>query len=462
MNTYESILVRMGGYSHHTVKARPREEREPITKLGGAVMLAALVASGNWAIAGWAYSVGVSAPFRIAILIVAGMVGGMIVVVLDTAFLYFADTSIAKGRTSLLVYAALRVIITLLVSSITSQAVMPIIMSDELAAHSLAMIEKSEDERMSKLGGLYDMDARKSAVKVATDEVKRLEKAASTIPHDIQQKLVSARSCWSNYTTRKAGYMNSGNSERDARDNLRWKAIQCERESKDANAERDAYFKHTRMQLDAAVDFKTHTTTELFDANNIINKKTERASLIETDAIGPRSATVLWSLLRSDPGAFIKWLVFTSLLLVLETLPLTLKFQAGQSIIGYRIAVQKAEEILELDNRFTQSKQNAVFNAGVIEASKLGIADAIRDPKVRATFADVFVAYIAAYAPTQAVQAMMSEFSARQYDVDQFMHRFPDYASIIAQAWSRAIRETTEILSAGIRGGAIRGASQQT
>ena len=89
------------------------------------------------------------------------------------------------------------------------------------------------------------------------------------------------------------------------------------------------------------------------------------------------------------------------------------------------------------------------------------VADALANPEVRATFAKVFSANIAAYAPTEAVQSMMHEFSARQYDVDHFMHRFPRYASVIAQAWSKAIRETAEILNLGIRNGPLHDDGQR-
>jgi hypothetical protein len=55
---------------------------------------------------------------------------------------------------------------------------------------------------------------------------------------------------------------------------------------------------------------------------------------------------------------------------------------------------------------------------------------------------------------------MMHQFSACQYDVDDFMQRFPRYASVIAQALSKAMRESAEILARGVRGVPIRGDGQ--
>lgn len=462
MTPLESMLIRLGGYAPRTVESDPHEEREPVMKLGWAVVLAVLLAAANWATASWVYSEGVSTPGRIAISSVGAALGGMIVLVFDRGFLYFADTSIAKGRASLIAYGVFRVFIILLVGSITAQAVMPIIMGKELAAHALAMVEQSEAERILKLGSQYDLDSKKAAVEAATGEIKRLEKVTSTIPPDIQQKLVAARSCWSDYSSRKIGLVSGGFSDAEAREKLAGTATKCARESKTANAERDAYIKRTRAQLDAAVDLKTQAATEFSDANANVKGKIDRAHRIEADAITPRSSTVLWSLLRSDPGALMKWVVVSMTLLFLELFPLIQKFQAGQSSIGRRIATDRAIRRLQFDEQLARAEHDAVVAGAITEASKSGIADAMANPEVRATFSNVFAANIAAYAPTQAVQAMMHEFSARQYDVDQFMQRFPRYASVIAEAWSKAIRETTEILARGVRGGPIHGTSQPT
>ena len=462
MRPGERLLIWMGGYAPRTVEADAHEEREPLTKLGWAVVLAVLVAAANWGIAGWVYSEGVATSIRFVILLVAAALGGSVVLVFDRGFLYFSDTSIAKRRINLIAYAAFRVIIILLVGNITAQAVMPIIMGKELAAHALEMVEKSEAERMSKLGSQHNLDAKKSAIEAATDEVRRLEKAASIMPPDIQQKLEAARSCWIEYVTRKIGLVSDGHSDAEARGQQAWKAAKCDRESKTANAARDGYFKRTRAQLNTAIDIKTQAVTEFFDTTANIKGKIERARVIEADAITPRSSTVLWSLLKSDPGALMKWTIISMTLLVLELFPLIQKLQAGQSTIGRRIATDRAIRRLHLTEQLARSEHDTVVADAVNELSKRAVADAMTNPAVRATFAQVFAANMAAYAPTQAVQTMMHEFSARQYDVDQFMHRFPRYATIIAQAWSKAVHETAEILTCGVRGGPVQGAGQPT
>jgi hypothetical protein len=150
-----------------------------------------------------------------------------------------------------------------------------------------------------------------------------------------------------------------------------------------------------------------------------------------------------------------KWGIVTLILLLLELMPLILKLQAGQSNIGHRIATNRAVRKLQFGERLATAKYEAALTDAIAEVSKRGVADAAENPEVRNLFAQVFIANLAAYAPTQAVESMMKEFQNRQYDVDRFMCRYPRYASVIALAWSKAIRETTEILTNGIRGKAI-------
>jgi hypothetical protein len=458
MKLLENLLISMAGYTPRTVEADAHEEREPLLKLGWSVMLAMLVAAANWATAGWVYSEGAPTPIRFAVSTAGAALGGAIVVVFDRGFIYFADTSIAKGNGTVIAYAVSRICIILLVGSITAQAVIPIIMGKELAAHALYMTEQSEADRMSKLSTQYDLGSKKAAVEAATTEVKRLQQAVSTIPPDIQHVLATARSCWADYTNRRSELVRGGGvSEAQGREQLAWKASECDRESKIANAERDAYVKRTRAQLNAAVDLNDKASTEFSTANTTIKGKIERARAVEAGAITPRSSTVLYSMLRSDPGALMKWAIISLTLLFLELFPLIQKFQAGQSSIGRRIATDRAIRRLQSDELLARAEHDTVVADAITEASKRAVADAMTNPEVRATFAQVFAANIAAYAPTGAVQSMMHEFSARQYDVDQFMHRFPRYASVIAQAWSKAIHETADILNRGIRGAPIRG-----
>jgi hypothetical protein len=97
-------------------------------------------------------------------------------------------------------------------------------------------------------------------------------------------------------------------------------------------------------------------------------------------------------------------------------------------------------------------------NAASIEALEQAMVNA----EVRGLFAQVFGVHIVALAPTEAVTAMMRDLEARHVDVEGFMRRFPRYATIIAEAWSKAIKQTSDILARGIGLGAVAKASATT
>ena len=456
MNAIETFFVWMGGYSPKNVSADHPEDRESITKIGAAILFAALVAFMNWGIAGWIYSEGVSEASRFVIAALAAAFGATIVLVFDRGFVYLADTASDIGRFKLFVYAAFRVGVIIAVGTITAQAIMPLLLRSELKAHSLAMVEASETKRAAKLNLQYDVTAKEAQTKATIAEVKRLETAAANIPADIQRRLNAAKRCWLEYSNQRAAHISAGMSLDDAQERLTGKASVCARDTKSAATEQDTYLVRTRQQLSRATDAHQAQATELADTKSTVKARLTLARDVEEDSLTPRSSTVLWDLLATNPGARAKWLITSFLLLVFELFPLIQKFQAGQSSVGQRIASNRKQRASVVRAQVQQAEHDAVVTRAVNAASLKGVEDAMQNPSVRATFAKAFADNIAALAPMEAVRAMMRDIEARNVDVVDFMHRFPRYASVIAQAWSKAVEQTAGIM-AGAAGGAPAG-----
>ncbi len=453
MNWVDRFFIWLGGYSPQTVCSDHPDDREPITKIGAAVLLAAMVAAINWGLAGWAYAEGTESSIRLIVAGITSAFGAAIVLVFDRGFVYLADTSGDTGRIKLFVYGAFRVIVIIAVGSITAQAVMPLVLGSELKAHALHMVEDGENRRAVSLNTQFKVGAKESAVKAASDEVDRLQKAAANVPTDIQRRLNVAKNCWSEYANQKSSLIYSGLSNDEARNRLSGKASVCARDTKTATAERDAYLARIRGQLARATDNKQAHEADLSEATSTVKIRIDRASNVEMESFTPRSSAVLWSLLESNPGARVKWFIVSFLLLVFELLPLIQKFQAGQSNVGRRISSNRRLRTIEANERLNQREHDFTVSAAVNTASLKAVQEAMMNPQVRAIFAQAFAATIAAFAPTEAVRAMMRDLEARHVNVEEFMHRFPRYAAIISQAWSRAVQQTSEILAGGIRAG---------
>ena len=450
MSRLESTLVWFGGYAPRTLSEETLVEREAISKLGGAVLFATMVAFLNWGVATWVYSDGLNTWIRVAVACAGGSIGGIMAAVFDRSFLYFADTAPEGGRFKLFTYAFVRILIILIIGSFTSQAVIPVLLSSELKAQALQMTEASEKTRQADLNSRYQIEKKETDLKSAGKEVETLRLAMANLPYEIQSKLISAKACWSEYGAEKETLLKEGNPLSEALEKLSDKKASCIGKSSTANVEREEYVSRIRTQLSQAVQARQTRDTEVTETKSAIKSKVARAELVESESFNPKSSTVLWSLLKNNPGALGKWLLLSSILLLLELLPLILKFQSGQSSVGRRIANTRTITQLDLAARLQQSEHDFKISSVVSKASREAVSEALLNPEVRAIFARAFAANIAAFAPVEAVRAMMRDLEAKHIDVDQFMSRFPKLATVIAQAWSQAVKNTSEILSKGV------------
>lgn len=455
MRPVERIFVWLSGYSPRVVENHPAEDREPLAKLGGLVLLAMIVASSNWGVAGWSFSTGHPMAFRPVIAGLSGLLGAAIVLGVDRSALFFIDTTPVQTGWRIILFALFRIALVLAVSAVTSQAVIPALLDKELAAHALTLIEQSETERLQSLNSQFKIEERKVALGTAANEVTRIERAAATVPPDIERKLLAAKRCWSEHAAIKQRLLEQGYSDQDVRERLAGNAARCARDARHAADEREAHFKRVRAQLDQAIAAKSGAVTDLVQAQSTVQTKIERAARVESEAISPQSSTVLWSLLRTDPGALVKWLLITSALLAAELAPMLLKLLVDQTTIGRKIATSSEFTRLDLEqtleNRYSDRRVASRLNV----LSEQAVRDALEDPLVLATFKRVFAAHLGALAPVEAVRKMMRELEQRHFDMAEFQSRFPRYATLIAEAWRAAIRETANILARGLGAASI-------
>lgn len=451
MTKIESLLVWLGGYSPLTVVSESPEERERIAKIGGVVLFAITVAILNWGIAGWVFSEGATTTTHLVMTLLTSVLGGSLVLCFDRSFIYFHDTAKDGTHTKTILYGLFRALIIFAVGSITSQAVMPVLLGDELRAHALHMIEDGEKNRTSELSSLLNVNDKLVAVRKSEEKVNSLEKAASTIPPDIQQHLLAAKICRSEYGKEKDALILSGHTTSEATNTLIWKASICSRETKDANAERNIYLERTRFQLAKAITGLDLVKKDLADTNASIKSRVDHAKKVEVASFNPQNSIILWSLLCRNPGAMVKWAIIAFLLLACELLPLLQKLQAGQSNIGRRIAFSRGLARIKMDERMIQHEHDFEISLVVQNISKNAMKDAIRNPAIMEIFQKCFESYVSAIAPVEAVRTMMAELETKTVDIKEFMFRYPKYASLISQAWSKAVKDSANMLANGGR-----------
>jgi len=423
-------------------------QREPVAKIGAAVLFAALVGAANWAIAAWSYTQQLESVSRFGAALAASCVGLSIVLIVDRQFVYWIDTAGTINRGLLLLYAVLRIGVVLAMSSLTSQAVLPVFMGSDLAISALEIQESSDAQRVETLKARFDLPGKDTAIAQAGQNVERLQQALTHLPADVQSRLIQASNCWQHHTRKKADLRAQGYSAAEARAKLRSDTGVCQSQERSAHQTRSEYLSSTRAQLVQATEVQQSRQDELSGANTAISERMDTAHKVEQAAYNERSTDVLYSMLSTKPAALVKWLIINFLLLTGELLPLLLKAMAGQSNIGKLLAANKQLEAIKINAKLLQDEHDFAVLSAVNRTSTEAVQSALQNPAMRTVFNSQFAEHISALAPLEAARSLMRELEERALDVDQVISRHPRYAQVIMQAWTKAIDETVVILSA--------------
>lgn len=454
MPPIETIMIWAAGYRPANLAEDHPEDREQVAKMGVTVLFAAAVATLNWAVAGWTYADG-GDGVRLLFAVLAALFGATIVLVFDRSFVYFFDTLPDVRGFRYAVFAVFRIGVVVAIGSITSQAVMPRLIGNDLKVTALHMLENGEQQRDLKLRTQFRIGSKENAVASAIEQVNTLEKAASTVPQDIKQQLSDAEHCWANYYSRKNALIRSGYRKGEARAALSQKFADCSGKAQSAETRRDAYLSAMREQLAMERAKKQQLEDDLLATTNAVKTKSADALAIEKQSLDPRSSIVMWTLLKNNPGALFKWAVFSAVLLFCELLPLLQKFVSGRSAIGCRYAndcnLRKAEQ----SGRAQLREHDLKMTAAVSRLSESAIQDALANPELQAVFAKKFADYLTAIAPIESVRALMQSLKERNLDKREFIAAHPQYAELIAEAWSNALKDTIAMLNRGVLGGSM-------
>lgn len=448
MNWFVNWICRLGGYSPTEVEGSQDVGR--ILRIGMGVFVAANFAALNWMVAGWTYSSDMDLSVRYFVAASCAIFGVTLVCVLDSTFLYLHDTKRPGIWDAIKAYgyAIVRVALIVMVSSATSQAIIPALLKNELAGHALKMREANEKIRNANLEAQFAKGEKKSAVEGISKEIERLQKAAETLPQPIQGHLASAENCWQQYNAKKAALIRRGLPRKNVRTQLQGEAQHCSYQMQIARKERDDYFASAQEQLRAAIQRKNEAIAELNQAKTVIERKSVEASEQEKSSYTPTSAKVLADLLEKEPAAKYKWAMITGILMTAELLFLLLKFQAGQTVIGQQIAANRLKQEWAIEQSMEQSKHDhmiwRMLNAASLQAAEDGIAS--RD--VIQTFEQALTHYLQSLAPLEACRATISTLVLNATEVERHQREHPRLAGLISQLWSSAVREAAKILIA--------------
>lgn len=337
MSTVRQKLVFLTG--HRIGANTSAEEIGSLSKIGAAIAFASFLAALQFGIAGWFLAVDLSVALQALMALIFAVIGAAIVLVLDRNFIYLADTKYDTDKKLTYVYLGIRIFLITVIGSLSSQFTMPLFLKSELAIHSQDMKDGRFAEAKERYQEKYELANKTVGLTNLENKNAKLRKEISTLTPELVQQRSQIKKCFADYHKKIKTTFAPDLDEAEIISLYAKEKRECERMD---SAYRESYRNYVGpreaelAQMGAAI---TQAQTDIDTAKKEIAQDLDKATKINEAYINIASADVLSSLVRNNPGAFMKYALITLLQLCLELMPILLKLQAGQSPLGHRMAL---------------------------------------------------------------------------------------------------------------------------
>ena len=337
MTTVRQYLVFLTG---HRISARTSaEEVGSLSKIGAAIAFASFLAALQFGIAGWFLAMDLNIALQILMALVFAVIGALIVLVLDRNFIYLADTRYETDKKLTYIYLGIRIFLITVIGSLSSQFTMPLFLKSELAIHAQDMKDGRFTEAKERYQEKYELADKTTGLTNLETKTTKLRKEISSLTPELVKQRGLVGQCFADYTKKTKTTFAPDLDEHEIISLYAKDKRECERID---GIYRENYRNFVTpkeaelAQMGAAI---TQAQSDIDVAKKDIAQDLEKATVINEAYINVASADVLSSLVRNNPGAFIKYALITLLQLCLELMPILLKLQAGQSPLGHRMAI---------------------------------------------------------------------------------------------------------------------------
>jgi hypothetical protein len=337
MTTVRQYLVFLTG---HRVSARTTaEEVGSLSKIGAAIAFASFLAALQFGIAGWFLAMDLHILLQIVMALVFALIGALIVLVLDRNFIYLADTRYETDKKLTYVYLGIRIFLITVIGSLSSQFTMPLFLKSELAIHAQDMKDGRFTEAKERYQEKYELADKTSGLTSLEAKTSKLHKEISTLTPELVKQRGLVGQCFADYTKKTKTTFAPDLDEHEIISLYAKDKRECERIDGIYRENYRNYVAPKEAELAQMGVAITQAQSDIDTAKKDIAQDLEKATVINEAYINVASADVLSSLVRNNPGAFIKYALITLLQLCLELMPILLKLQAGQSPLGHRMAI---------------------------------------------------------------------------------------------------------------------------
>jgi len=348
MNMFSKVMVAMTG--HYINSATRAEDIGGLSKIGLSICFAAALAALQFGVAGWFLASGIDADARIAVSMVTAIVGACIVLIIDRNFIYAADTSAqSKGYFSHL-YLAIRILLILAVSSLSSQFTLPLLLKSELEIHVQDLRDERYDIAKDRYNNKYELPEKVRSERDLTQQITKIKASLFNLPQELVHQKLASEQCMREYKKKVNASIGPDIDDEEVANLYARDKMQCEQLEL---AYKESYKLYvTPRQAELAVSEGTHKHLELDvgQAQSAFKSELLKADQNNSQYLNTSSADVLWSLIRHNPGARMKYLMITLVQLVLELMPLLLKSLLGRSPLGVGIAIRTQDMYEKLES----------------------------------------------------------------------------------------------------------------
>ena len=357
MNLFSKLMVGVTG--HHLDESTQPQDIGGLSKIGLSICFASILAAIQFGIAGWYLAANLPADSRLLLASVFGFIGACVVLIIDRNFIYAADTSIQNRSYLTYVYLAIRVFLILVISSLSSQFTLPLLLKSELEIHVQDLRDERYDTAKDRYNNKYDLPEKIRNERDLTREITQIKGSLTNLPQSLVHQKLAAEQCFRSYKKKANAAMGPEVDDEEVANLYAREKIQCEQMELSYKEAYRLYITPRQAELALKNDTYKHVSADAKQAQSSFKNDLQRSDNNNTQFLNATSSDVLWSLIRNNPGARTKYLMLTLAQLVLELMPLLLKSLLGRSPLGIQIAIRNQELAGDLEttqHRFRLSK----------------------------------------------------------------------------------------------------------
>jgi len=386
VNAFTRVMVGITG--HHIEPGTRPEDVGGLSKIGLSICFASLLAAMQFGIAGWYLSEGLDADSRAFFATVTALIGSLVVLIIDRNFIYAADTRADLGGMLTYLYLAIRVFLIVSISSLSSQFILPLLLKSELAIHVQDLKDDRYDNAKERYSNKYEVKDKLESQQGLSSQINKLKTEIANLPIALVRQRSASEQCRAEYKRKINTSIGPDLDEEDIVNLYAKDKIQCERLEANYKEAYRAYLQPKQLALAANEDAYQVAHEEVGKAQTALKVDLHRTDENNQMYLNIASADVMWSLIRTNPGARLKYFMITVVQLVLELMPLLLKSLLGRSALGIRIAMRSQKmqhEYEETEHAYGlhSINRNGKATKAKNEQAKLDLTDQIAIQKMK-------------------------------------------------------------------------------